>query len=143
MVSKSSNRDSWLKTSPPASLSVYLEYASYFPRRSGAEVAYLEKVSLLSNLHEILPTGRLLRHTQNQNSYCQRPLPSSPFCYLSAAVMPSVLYLILRLGQHEFNKSSVLAQYLLAAAGGTPTTWHVRGLAVGSFTVIVICELRK
>ena len=49
---------------------------------------------------------------------------------------------MLRLCQHESNKTSVLAEYLLAAAGGTPTTWHVRGLAVGSFTVIVICEPR-
>lgn len=30
-----------------ASLAVYLEFASYFPHRSGAEVAYLEKVSLM------------------------------------------------------------------------------------------------
>ena len=29
-----------------ASLAAYLEYASYFPHRSGAEVAYLEKVLL-------------------------------------------------------------------------------------------------
>ncbi|KAG6877783.1 hypothetical protein C0993_003984 [Termitomyces sp. T159_Od127] len=30
-------------SAPVASLAVYLEYASYFPHRSGAEVAYLEK----------------------------------------------------------------------------------------------------
>ncbi|KAG5642713.1 hypothetical protein DXG03_002289 [Asterophora parasitica] len=34
-----------LTPSIEASLAVYLEYASYFPHRSGAEVAYLEKVS--------------------------------------------------------------------------------------------------
>lgn len=28
-----------------ASLAVYLEFSSYFPHRSGAEVAYLEKVT--------------------------------------------------------------------------------------------------
>lgn len=32
-----------------ASLSVYLEYASYFPHRSGAEVAYLEKVRAIDS----------------------------------------------------------------------------------------------
>lgn len=31
------------ETTSLASLSVYLEYASYFPHRSGAEVAYLER----------------------------------------------------------------------------------------------------
>ena len=34
-----------------ASLSVYLEYSTYFPHRSGAEVAYLEKVMVLPHGH--------------------------------------------------------------------------------------------
>ena len=44
-----------IKAIPSASLSVYLEYASYFPHRSGAEVAYLEKVDLSFHLHEAPP----------------------------------------------------------------------------------------
>lgn len=38
----------WLTFFPAASLAVYLEFASYFPHRSGAEVAYLEKVYRVS-----------------------------------------------------------------------------------------------
>ncbi|KAG6905655.1 hypothetical protein DXG01_001405 [Tephrocybe rancida] len=40
------------------------------------------------------------------------------------------------------SNSIVLAQYLLAAGGAEQTTWNIRGLAVGSITVIsIICLL--
>ncbi|PPQ77115.1 hypothetical protein CVT25_010809 [Psilocybe cyanescens] len=86
-----------------ASLAVYLEYASYFPHRSGAEVAYLEKA---------YPRPRFLMPT--------------------AFAVQSVLL--------SFSSSNaiVLAKYLLVAGGAETTTWNVRGLAVGMFTVIVI-----
>ncbi|GLB40162.1 putative high affinity methionine permease [Lyophyllum shimeji] len=86
-----------------ASLSVYLEYASYFPHRSGAEVAYLEKA-----------------------------YPKPKFLLPTAFAVQSVLL--------SFSSSNaiVLAKYLLVAAGGETSTWNVRGLAVGAFTVIII-----
>ncbi|KAF8071685.1 high affinity methionine permease [Lyophyllum atratum] len=86
-----------------ASLAVYLEYASYFPQRSGAEVAYLEKA-----------------------------YPKPKFLLPTAFAVQSVLL--------SFSSSNaiVLAKYLLIAGGGETTTWNVRGLAVGAFTVIVI-----
>ena len=37
----------WLLIAFSASLCVYLEFATYFPHRSGAEVVYLEKVQLM------------------------------------------------------------------------------------------------
>ena len=36
------------------------------------------------------------------------------------------------------NLCPVLARYLLIAAGAETSTWNVRGLAVGVFTIIVI-----
>ncbi|KAJ3529957.1 hypothetical protein NMY22_g8779 [Coprinellus aureogranulatus] len=86
-----------------ASLAVYLEFAAYFPHRSGAEVAYLEKA---------YPRPRFLMPT--------------------AFAVQSVLL--------SFSSSNaiVLARYILVAAGVDATTWRVRGLAVGSYTVIII-----
>lgn len=34
----------------------------------------------------------------------------------------------------------MLARYILVAAGVEATTWNVRGLAVGSYTVIIMSE---
>ncbi|KAF8150647.1 high affinity methionine permease [Crassisporium funariophilum] len=86
-----------------ASLAVYLEYASYFPHRSGAEVAYLEKA-----------------------------YPKPRFLVPTAFAVQSVLL--------SFSSSNaiVLAKYLLVAGGGETSTWNVRGLAVGVFTIIVM-----
>ncbi|KAH9481473.1 High-affinity methionine permease [Psilocybe cubensis] len=86
-----------------ASLAVYLEYASYFPHRSGAEVAYLEKA-----------------------------YPRPRFLIPTAFAVQSVLL--------SFSSSNaiVLARYLLVAGGAQATTWNIRGLAVGMFTIIVI-----
>ncbi|RDB26216.1 High-affinity methionine permease [Hypsizygus marmoreus] len=86
-----------------ASLAVYLEYASYFPHRSGAEVAYLEKA-----------------------------YPKPKFLLPTTFAVQSVLL--------SFSSSNaiVLAKYLLVAAGASTSTWRVRGLAVGVFTIIVI-----
>lgn len=74
-----------------ASLAVYLEYASYFPHRSGAEVAYLEKAKGTTE-H---PAPKLLmvyisRPTPIRDSSCRPRLPSSPFCYLLAVATLSV-----------------------------------------------------
>ncbi|KDR71229.1 hypothetical protein GALMADRAFT_159475 [Galerina marginata CBS 339.88] len=86
-----------------ASLAVYLEYASYFPHRSGAEVAYLEKA---------YPRPRFL--------------------------MPTVFAVQSVLLSFSSSNAIILAQYLLVAGGGKTSTWNIRGLAVGVFTIIVI-----
>ncbi|KDR67095.1 hypothetical protein GALMADRAFT_80163 [Galerina marginata CBS 339.88] len=86
-----------------ASLAVYLEYASYFPHRSGAEVAYLEKA---------FPRPRFL--------------------------MPTVFAVQSVLLSFSSSNAIILAQYLLVAGGGKTSTWNIRGLAVGVFTIIVI-----
>ncbi|PPR03676.1 hypothetical protein CVT24_007797 [Panaeolus cyanescens] len=86
-----------------ASLSVYLEYVSYFPHRSGADVAYLEKA---------YPKPRFL--------------------------MPTVFAVQSVLLSFSSSNAIVLARYLLVAGGREATTWNVRGLAVGVFTIIVI-----
>lgn len=35
--------------------------------------------------------------------------------------------------------STVLAQYLFKLAGSTPTNWKLKGVAVASYTVAVLC----
>lgn len=87
-----------------ASLCVYLEFSSYFPHRSGAEVAYLEKA---------YPKPRFL--------------------------MPTVFAVQSVLLTFSSSNSIIFAQYILAAADLEPTTWRVRGLAVGVFTFIILC----
>ncbi|RXW21755.1 hypothetical protein EST38_g4092 [Candolleomyces aberdarensis] len=87
-----------------AQLAVYLEYASYFPHRSGADVAYLEKA---------YPRPRFLMPT--------------------AFAVQSVIL--------SFSSSNaiVLARYILVAAGADhQSTWNIRGLAVGAYTVIIL-----
>lgn len=86
-----------------ASLAVYLEYATYFPHRSGAEVAYLEQA---------YPKPRFL--------------------------LPTAFAVLAVLLSFTSSNAIVLAQYLLVAAGGETSTWNVRGLAVGAFTIIII-----
>ncbi|KAF8640320.1 hypothetical protein AX16_010215 [Volvariella volvacea WC 439] len=86
-----------------AQLSVYLEYASYFPHRSGADVAYLEKA---------YPKPRFL--------------------------MPTVFAVQSVLLSFSSSNAIVLARYLLVAGGGEQSTWNIRGLAVGVYTIIVL-----
>lgn len=123
-----------------ANLAVYLEYASYFPHRSGAEVAYLEKVlfpRLISNT--ALKAFRLI---PVRDSSCQLSSLSSPSYCPSAAVTPLVSrpsYSLL-LPNRGLIFSAVLAKYLLVAGGAETSTWNVRGLAVGAFTVIIASE---
>ncbi len=82
---------------------MYLEYGTYFPHRSGAEAAYLEKA-----------------------------FPQPRYFLPATFAVQSVLL--------SFSSSNaiVMAQYLLAAGGGEQSTWRVRGLAVGSFTVVIV-----
>ncbi|EAU85304.1 high affinity methionine permease [Coprinopsis cinerea okayama7 len=86
-----------------AQLAVYLEYVAYFPHRSGADVAYLEKA---------YPRPRFL--------------------------LPTVFAVQSVLLSFSSSNAIVFARYVLVSAGVTETTWNLRGLAVGVYTVIVL-----
>ncbi|KAG6837243.1 hypothetical protein H0H93_012638 [Arthromyces matolae] len=102
------------------------EYASYFPHRSGAEVAYLEKAWHSSIM------CRMVLHANEHPIYVEQAYPKPKFLLPTTFAVQAVLL--------SFSSSNaiVLAQYLLVAGGAQATTWNVRGLAVGAMTVIVI-----
>ncbi|RFU25893.1 hypothetical protein B7463_g10429, partial [Scytalidium lignicola] len=84
-------------------LAVYMELASYFPNRSGAEVVYLEQA-----------------------------YPRPKYFLPTAFAVQSVLL--------SFSSSNciVMAQYLYATGGHTPTAWELKGLAVGCMTFVIL-----
>ncbi|KUJ12912.1 amino acid transporter-like protein [Mollisia scopiformis] len=84
-------------------LAVYVELASYFPNRSGAEVVYLEQA-----------------------------YPRPKYLVPTAFAVQSVLL--------SFSSSNaiVMAEYLYATAGHTPTAWEQKGLAVACMTFIIL-----
>ncbi|MCJ1293441.1 hypothetical protein MMC34_004996, partial [Xylographa carneopallida] len=86
-----------------SALAVYLELASYFPNRSGAEVVYLEQA-----------------------------YPRPRYFFPTAFAVLSVLL--------SFSSSNaiVLAQYLFATNGHSPSPWELKGVAVASMTVITL-----
>ncbi|MCJ1432071.1 hypothetical protein MMC27_001427 [Xylographa pallens] len=86
-----------------SALAVYLELASYFPNRSGAEVVYLEQA-----------------------------YPRPRYFFPTAFAVLSVLL--------SFSSSNaiVLAEYLFATNGHSPSPWELKGVAVASMTVITL-----
>ncbi|KAJ4299632.1 hypothetical protein N0V90_004878 [Kalmusia sp. IMI 367209] len=86
-----------------SSLAVYLEYASYFPNRSGSEVAYLEQAF-------------------------PRPRYFFPIAFAVQTVILSF----------SSGNSIVLAKYLFAMNGHTPTNWELKGVAIAGYTVAVL-----
>ncbi|SMR58180.1 unnamed protein product [Zymoseptoria tritici ST99CH_3D1] len=89
-----------------STLSVYLEYAAYFPSRSGSEVAYLEQAY---------------------------PRPKWFF--------PSTFAILNVLLSFRSSNAIVMAQYLFAIGGHTPTEWQSKGLAVACYTLAVVFVL--
>lgn len=73
-----------------SSLSVYLEYAAYFPSRSGSEVV---RMPFTTSFHVSMYTNQnrhiLSRRTHDPNGSFQQPSPSSPSSFPSAAAMLS------------------------------------------------------
>lgn len=87
-----------------SSLSVYLEYAAYFPSRSGSEVAYLEQAY-------------------------PRPKYFLPVTFAITSVLLSF----------SSGNAVVMAQYLYAIGDYTPSNWELKGLAIGCYTLAVLC----
>ncbi|KAJ4399532.1 hypothetical protein N0V91_009357 [Didymella pomorum] len=86
-----------------SSMGVYLEYAAYFPSRSGSEVAYLEQAY-------------------------PRPKYFFPVIFAVQSVILSF----------SSSNAIVLAQYLFAINGATPSAWELKGVAVAGYTVAVL-----
>ncbi|KAJ5547925.1 hypothetical protein N7513_005159 [Penicillium frequentans] len=86
-----------------STLSVYLEFAAYFPSRSGSEVVYLEQ-----------------------------SFPRPRYLFPTVFAVQSVLF--------SFSSSNaiVLAEYLFALGGSTPTSMQEKGVAVAAYTVAVL-----
>lgn len=83
-----------------SSLSVYLEYAAYFPNRSGSEVVYLEQA-----------------------------YPRPRFFFPTTFAVQTVVL------SFSSSNSIVLAEYLYAISGSTPTNWELKGVAIAGYTV--------
>ncbi|KAF2122403.1 amino acid permease-domain-containing protein [Lophiotrema nucula] len=86
-----------------SSLAVYLEYASYFPNRSGSEVVYLEQAY-------------------------PRPRYLFPIAFAVQTVILSF----------SSGNAIVLARYLFAINGHTPTNWETKGVAIAGYTVATL-----
>ncbi|CAG7927736.1 unnamed protein product [Penicillium olsonii] len=102
-----------------SSLSVYMEFASCFPSRSGSEVVYLEQ------------------------SY-----PRPKYFFPTVFAMQTVLFsfsssnavgmFVLKLCLNRMLTYIVLAQYLFKLADSEATPWKLKGVAVASYTVAVL-----
>ena len=110
-----------------SSLTVYLEYAAYFPNRSGAEVVYLEQA-----------------------------FPRPVYLFPVAFAVQSVIFSFASgqaIGESFSNKQAsyqmerltlqllVLADYLFRINGHTPSNWELKGTAVAAFTISVLRKI--
>jgi hypothetical protein len=102
-----------------SSLSVYLEYASYFPNRSGSEVVYLEQA---------FPRPKYLFPTAF----------AAQFVLLSFSSSNAIgkFELSTRLGFAD--KAIVLARYLFRIDGHAPSDWELKGVAIAGYSVVVL-----
>lgn len=102
-----------------SSLTVYLEYAAYFPNRSGAEVVYLEQAF-------------------------PRPIYFFPITFavqtviLSFSSGNSIGESQKRVFDWLTSELVVLAEYLFRINGHTPSAWELKGTAVAGYTVAVL-----
>jgi amino acid transporter len=101
-----------------AQLGVYVELASFFPNRSGAEVVYLEQA--YPKPKYLLPTTFAIQSVlfSFSSSNAIGTFWKSDDCGLA-------------------DSTIVMAQFLYATGGFTPSAWQLKGLAVGCMTFIV------
>lgn len=115
-----------------STFSVYLEFASYFPNRSGAEVVYLEQA--YPRPRYLLPTAfaflSVVLSFSSGNSIGRLP-PSCGYGGLSLGF---------KFFRADFHRT-VLAQYLFRTSGVTPTGWQLKGVAVAGYTVAFLCKI--
>lgn len=104
-------------------LAVYMELASYFPNRSGAEVVYLEQG--YPRPKYLLPTAFAVQSV-----------------LLSFSSSNAIGNSLGRLFNNSLLMPIVMAQYLYAVGGKTPTAWELKGLASACITFIILCEYR-
>ena len=110
-----------------ASLSVYLEYASYFPNRSGSEVVYLEQA--YPRPRWFFPTAfavqTVILSFSSSNAIGERSRKWNLVFWTPEA--------------DKFLQ--VLAQYLFRINGHVPTDWQLKGVAIAGYTVATLCKL--
>lgn len=101
-------------------MGVYLEYAAYFPSRSGSEVAYLEQA-------------------YPRPKYFFPVIFAVQSVILSFSSSNAIGQYRNRLGRFEtLMEQLVLAQYLFAINGAKPSAWELKGVAVAGYTVAVL-----
>jgi amino acid transporter len=108
-----------------SSLAVYLEFASYFPNRSGSEVVYLEQA--YPRPRWFFPTAFAFQSVALSFSSANA---IGEYCILKFRFM---------IGHGTDKRGKVLAQYLFRINGATPTQWQSKGVAIAGYTVAFIC----
>lgn len=101
-------------------LSVFVELATFFPNRSGAEVVYLEQA--YPRPKYLMPTAFAVQSVLLSFS------SSNCIGKHGHSIGPCQHLLIF----------TVMAQYLYATGGHTPSDWELKGLATACFTFIVL-----
>ena len=105
-----------------SSLTVYLEFAAYFPNRSGAEVVYLEQAY-------------------------PRPVYFFPVAFAVQSVILSFssgnaigepLSIVCTTKRTGLTSLVVLAEYLFRINGHTPSAWELKGTAIAGYTVAAL-----
>ena len=101
---------------------MYLEFAAYFPNRSGAEVVYLEQAY-------------------------PRPVYFFPVAFAVQSVILSFssgnaigesLFIVCTTKQSGSTSLVVLAEYLFRINGHTPSAWELKGTAIAGYTVAAL-----
>ena len=117
-----------------AGFSVYLEFASYFPNRSGSEVVYLEQA--YPRPKHLFPVAFAVQSVilsfSSSNAIGE---PPNPECHP-----------VLRVRAEDsqcwacgLTLETVLSRYLWRIAEKEPTDWEMKGVAVAAYTLAVIC----
>lgn len=106
-----------------AQLGIYLELASYFPNRSGAEVVYLEQA--YPRPKYLFPTAFAVQSVLLSFSSSNAIGKWMDIYWENICLHPCI----------------VMAEYLFATAGRSATDWELKGVAVACMTLVTLCKL--
>lgn len=105
-----------------AGLAVYLELASYFPSRSGAEVVYLEQA--YPRPKYFFPVAFAVQSVILSFSSSNAVGKFRPKTHHTTVT----------------NENPVFSTYVFRMAGRTPTDWESKGVAIAGYSAAVICK---
>lgn len=106
-----------------STLVVYLEFASYFPSRSGSEVVYFEQAfpRPLYFFPTVFAMQTVILSFSSSNAVGE----------YTRSVKREIL---------NVNIIIVLSEYLFKLGDSTGTNWQYKGVAIASYTVAVLCK---